>query len=108
MECTARIEGDFSIVSLAGEIDLYCSADARKEILQQLSEEKSVIVDLSQVKYIDSSAIASLVEGLQMAKKSNLNFSLVAVSEPAMQVIKLARLDKVFSIYSTVEDAANH
>ncbi len=107
MECTTKIEGDFSVIYLAGEIDLYCSADARKEILQQLSENKPVVVELSQVNYIDSSAIASLVEGLQMAKKSNLDFSLAAVSEPALQVIKLARLDKVFTIYPTVNDAVN-
>ncbi len=108
MECTTKVEGNFSVISLAGEIDLYCSADARKEILQQLSESKSVVVDLSKVEYIDSSGIASLVEGLQMAKKSNLDFSLAAVSEAAMQVIKLARLDKVFTLYPGINDALKH
>ncbi len=107
MECTTKIEDGFSIIRLAGEIDLYCSADARKEILQQLAENKSVVMDLSEVEYIDSSGIASLVEGLHKAKKSNLVFSLAAVSDPAMQVIKLARLDKVFTIYPNVNDVVH-
>ncbi len=108
MECITKTEGDFSVIYLAGEIDLYCSADARMEILAQLSESRPVIVDLSRVEYIDSSGIASLVEGLQMAKKNKLAFSLAAVSEAAMQVIKLARLDKVFTIHPTVNDATKN
>ncbi len=108
MECITKTEAGFSIITLTGEIDLYCSADARKEILQQLETRQSVVVDLSQVGYIDSSGIASLVEGLQLAKKNNLDFSLAAVSDAALQVIKLARLDKVFTIHPTVKDAVSN
>ena len=61
------------------------------------------MVDLSQVTYIDSSGVASLVEGYQTAKKSDLKFALVGVSEPAMSVLELARLDKVFPIHADIE-----
>ncbi len=105
MECNIKQQGNCSIISLSGEIDLYCSADARKAILSELGQLKSVLIDLSAVKYIDSSAVASLVEGFQMAKYSGLNFSLVAVSNEALQVLKLARLDKVFTFYDSVSDA---
>ena len=107
MECNIKKEGKNSVISLAGEIDLHCSSDARKAILSELGKAQSVLVDMSEVKYIDSSAIASLVEGFQMAKHSELNFSLVNVSEEAMQVLKLARLDKVFTIHDSVTDAIN-
>jgi len=105
MECKIEKKEQHSIVTLAGEVDLHCSAEARKSILSQISEMKHVMVDLSQVKYIDSSAIASLVEGIQMAKHANLKFSLISVSNEAMQVLKLARLDKVFSIFSNEDEA---
>ena len=52
--------------------------------------------------YIDSYSVASLVEGYQTAKKKELLFALVGVSEPAMNVLELARLDKVFPIYPDV------
>ena len=107
MECSIRKEGNSSIISLAGEIDLHCSSDARKAILSELGQERSVMVDMSDVKYIDSSAIASLVEGFQMAKHSNLDFALVNISNEAMQVLKLARLDKVFTIFDSIEEAIN-
>ena len=105
MDIRIETKDKCSIVFLEGEIDLYCSGDARKAILSQIGAMKHVMVDLSQVKYIDSSAIASLVEGIQMARHAELEFSLISVSAEAMQVIKLARLDKVFNIYDTFNDA---
>ena len=108
MEYKVRSEDEHSIVFLEGEVDLHCSAEARKTILSQISVMKHVMVDLSQVKYIDSSVIASLVEGIQMAKHGNIKFSLVAVSNEAMQVLKLARLDKVFQIFNTAEEALTY
>ena len=63
-----------------------------------------MLVDLSQVTYIDSSGVASLVEGFQTAKKMQLRFGLVGVSSAALSVLKLARLDRVFPIHATVKD----
>lgn len=93
-----------SVVTLKGEVDLKHSPDARKVILGNLKRRKHVLVDLSGVEYIDSSGVASLVEGLQYARSNDLGFSLVGVSEAAMNVLRLARLDKVFRIYASVED----
>lgn len=93
-----------SVVTLKGEVDLKHSPDARKVILGNLKRRKHVLVDLSSVEYIDSSGVASLVEGLQYARSNDLGFSLVGVSEAAMNVLRLARLDKVFRIYASVED----
>lgn len=96
-------ESGYAIIELDGEVDLSCSPDARKQILECLSEGKNLLIDLSQVTYIDSSGVASLVEGYQTAKKKSLQFGLVGVSEAAMNVLQLARLDKVFPIHANVE-----
>lgn len=97
----------FSVVILAGEVDLNNSPDARKAILQCLKKEKNVMVDLSAVEYIDSSGVASLVEGFQYARSNDLDFGLVGVSKAAMNVLCLARLDQVFHIYDSLEDSLN-
>ena len=81
-----------------------CSPDARKQILECLGANKDLLVDLSQVSYIDSSGVASLVEGYQTAKKKSLKFGLIGVSDAAMNVLQLARLDKVFPIHATVDE----
>lgn len=94
----------FAVITLKGEVDLKNSPDARKVILNSLKRRKPVLVDLSCVHYIDSSGVASLVEGLQYARSNDLEFSLVGVSEPALNVLRLARLDQVFCIHASLED----
>jgi len=104
MEYKVRNEGNFSILALSGEVDLHYSPEARKQILALLNKNHNVLVDLSAVSYIDSSGIASLVEGFQLARNKQLQFGLVGVSEAAHQVLQLARLDKVFQIRDRISD----
>ena len=96
--------GDVAIIALSGDIDLETSPQVRTALLDCVSLKGTVIVDLAAVSYIDSSGVASLVEAFQNARKGETRFALAAVSEAAMRVLELARLDKVFSIYPTVAD----
>ena len=98
-------EGSFTIITLTGEIDLQTSPEARELILQTLKNNQHVLVEMAEVEYIDSSGIASLVEGFQDAKVRKLNFGLVNISASTRQVLALARLDKIFTIFDTVDDA---
>ncbi len=96
--------GRYTVISLTGEVDLNYSPKAREQILKQLKQKKHLLVDLSAVEYIDSSGVASLVEGFQMARSQQQDFGLVGVSQAAMQVLQLARLDKVFPIFNSLEE----
>jgi anti-sigma B factor antagonist len=87
------------VVRLQGEVDLDRSPAVRKLLLDSIGRKMDVVVDLSEVEYIDSSGIASLVEGLQASNTNGTSFSLVAVSGQVRRVMELARLDKVFSIH---------
>ena len=104
MKYKTREEGGYTVIELDGEVDLSCSPEARKQILQCLEGKKNLLIDLSHVNYIDSSGVASLVEGYQTAKRMTLNFGLIGVSTAAMNVLQLARLDKVFPIHNSVEE----
>ena len=88
-------------------MDLETSPDARKALLEAVAHNRPVLVDLSRVEYIDSSGVASLIEALQQAKKNNRALALVAVSEAALRVLRLARLDKVFPVHGTLEEGLN-
>ena len=92
-----------TVVAFEGDVDLESSPMARKVLLECVEKRKPVLVDLSGVGYIDSSGVASLVESLQSARKMGQDYALVAVSEGALRVLQLARLDKVFTIHDTVE-----
>ena len=96
-----------SVVAFTGEVDLESSPAAREILLKCLESTSKVIVDLSEVSYIDSSGVASLVEALQAAKKNGSQFSLAAASEPTRRVLELARLDKVFTMYDSVDEGLN-
>jgi len=104
-ECTSENQGDYVVVRLKGEVDLSWSQQVRKTILDALGQCGKVGVELSQVSYIDSSGIAALVEGFQNARTKGGKFGLVAASNPVMSVLQLARLDKVFPLFASIEAA---
>lgn len=99
MNYQSHKENQHSIIEIEGEVDLACSPDVRKALLDILESEESLVVNLNAVTYIDSSGIASLVEAYQTAKKKKSGFALISVSDAVMNVLKLARLDQVFPIY---------
>lgn len=103
--CQARDEGAYRIVSVAGEVDLSWSAQIRQAILDGFDARRPVLVELSGVSYIDSSGIASFVEGFQRARKDKLQFGLVAASPAVLSVLKLARLDRVFPLHADLAAA---
>lgn len=104
MDCEVRDEGGAAVVALSGDVDLESSPRVRTALLDCVGAKQRVLVDLSGVSYIDSSGVASLVEAFQTARKSNTRFGLVEVSEAAMRVLELARLDKVFTIHANLAD----
>lgn len=104
MKYAITTRGKIKILSLSGEIDMNSSPTARGVILDMVKARAPIIVDLSAVKYMDSSGVASLVEGLQNAKKLGQDFVLAAPTGSVLGVIKLARLDKVFRIVASVAE----
>lgn len=97
--------GGAKVIAFSGDIDLQTSPDARKALLSLVGQGQPILVDLSGVGYIDSSGVASLVECLQSAKKSGQKLALVSVSEGALRVLQLARLDRVFTICASIDEA---
>lgn len=104
MEMSTRTEGAYTVVELKGEVDLHFSPGLRDQLLSELDDGHPVLVDLGEVGYMDSSGIASLVEAYQLARNNDLDFGLVGVKGPVLQVLQLARLDKVFPIDATVDE----
>ncbi len=104
MQHAVREEQGTLVVSLEGEIDLEQSPKAREVLLDCVGRGQDVLVDLSGVDYIDSSGVASLVEAFQASKKKGTGFALVSVNAPALRVLQLARLDKVFTIHESLTD----
>ncbi|MBN1542301.1 STAS domain-containing protein [candidate division KSB1 bacterium] len=93
-------------VQVAGEVDLYSSPQLRK-ILVALTEKRTtpILVDLAEVRYLDSSGLATLIEGLKQCQRYKGRFMLSGISEEVKQVFELTRLVNVFEIHATVAAA---
>jgi anti-sigma B factor antagonist len=98
-------EHGLAVVAFSGDIDFGSSPEARRVLLDTLENEGGLLVDLAAVAYIDSSGVASLIEAFQSAKGSGSRFALVAVSDAAMRVLRLAHLERVFPIFDSVAAA---
>jgi anti-sigma B factor antagonist len=91
-----------SLISVTGEVDLYTSPELRSAIMDAVpGAAATVAVDLSGVRYMDSSGVATLVEGLRRSRDLDKAFKLVAPSTAVMKVLELAKLDSVFEVISS-------
>ncbi|HXZ19375.1 MAG TPA: STAS domain-containing protein [Candidatus Acidoferrales bacterium] len=107
MQIATRQQGNSTLVDVQGDIDLYNSPEVRKIILEELKEKKvsRLIVNLTGVRYIDSSGVASLVEGLKVSRNMSSRFMLYGLSPAAREVLELSRLIRVFEVYGTEQEA---
>jgi anti-sigma B factor antagonist len=94
-----------AIVDIVGHIDLGSSPALRKTLLECLKGSSRMAANLSQVKYIDSSGIASLLEVLKAARDKQKKFLLIGLTPGVREVLQLTRLTGVFEIYETEEEA---
>lgn len=98
--------GGTKVLGLSGEIDMYSSPELRKALLGIIKKKPTeVIVDLGDVTYIDSSGIATFVEGLKAVRLYNGKLKLAAINDHIMDIFRFAKLDTVFETYDTVNDA---
>lgn len=95
----------FKVVKLSGEVDLHNSRDVKKLLLEHLNALAHIMVDFSELEYIDSSGMATLVEAFNLSKSKNLDFHIVGAKDAPLQVLKLTRLDSIFSLIESMEQA---
>ncbi|MGA3326729.1 MAG: STAS domain-containing protein [Terriglobia bacterium] len=101
-----RILDKVTILDCSGDVDLYSSPRLREALLAEVKAHgPSVLVNMSGVTYIDSSGIATLVEGLQLSRQTKIPFGLFGLRPNARSVLELARLHKVFTIFESEVEA---
>lgn len=65
---------------------------------------RNIILDLSEVKYTDSSGLSSLLVGNRILQEDGGIFVLVSLSDHTMKLIKISQLDSVLNILPTVQE----
>lgn len=106
MKVQVRNVDEVSIIDCSGDVDLYSSTHLREALLNEMRSGKpSVLLNLAGVSYIDSSGIATLVEGLQLSRETKTRFGLYGLRNNARSVLELARLHTVFAIFDNEQEA---
>lgn len=103
---SSRADGPATIVTPVGDVDLTASPLLRQELKKvQAAGPKRLIVDLAAVGYMDSSGLATLVEAMQQARKTGTRIVLCAMTDRVRSIFEIARLDSVFAIAMTLDEA---
>ena len=64
-----------------------------------------IVVNLAEVPYMDSSGVASLVKLLSRTKRQGVVLCLAALTDRVRGIFEITRLDDIFDIQATVEEA---
>ena len=107
MQIAARHLDKITILDISGDIDLATSPELRKALLRELRELKTarVVLNLAAVRYIDSSGVASLVEGLKASRDVGSRLILFGLNRTVREVLQLSKLVKIFEICENEEQS---
>lgn len=101
----SQVDGTF-IVALGGDLDSAQAPELEKAVGQAIAGgQRRIVVDLGQVKFIDSSGLATLIKAFKRVRGAGGNLVLAGLQPPVRRVFDLTRLDKVFDIFAAATDA---
>lgn len=106
MQAREHFQDGLHVVQLSGEIDLRSSPELR-DLLTGHAEQKrpALLLDLSEVEYIDSSGLATMVEYVQRSLTFGGRFGVSGLSDRLRTIFDIARLGEVFPIFTSLDEA---
>ena|SRR5438477_6623529 len=94
------------VLSLAGELDLYNAEEVRGALLDACAGEPEVlVVDLEEVRFIDSTALGVLIEAERSRMAERSGFRLAAPGLETRRALEVSGLDRHFIVHDTVAEA---
>ena len=106
LSLASRTEGDKTVVSVGGEIDVYTAPKLREQIVALVEEgHYHLVVDMEDVEFLDSTGLGVLVGGLKRVRAHDGSLRLVCTQERILKIFRITGLTKVFPIHATVAEA---
>ena len=94
------------VLPLKGEIDLHVSPSVTASLNAMIEKKpRRLVVDLSDVTYIDSAGLAALIQAMQKVEGYGGKFLLAGLQETVRSIFEISRLDQVFQIFPDVHAA---
>jgi anti-sigma B factor antagonist len=106
MNITEKEQGGVAIFVLEGRVDSEGAVDLDLALQTAVTEDKyKIVLDMSQVRYINSAGLRTLADILTQAKENNGFLRLVDLNPKVARVFQIIGFDKFFDIFPTVEEA---
>jgi anti-sigma B factor antagonist len=95
-----------AVLVLQGEVDMSNSPALRAKVLEVFDGSPSVfLIDMTEIGYMDSSGLGTLVEALKWANRKNTKLRLVGANDSVKSVFEISRLTSIFKFCDTQEEA---
>ena len=109
MELTSREDGDITILTVTGDLVIGEPETTFKKTVTALLEEGRVnlLVDLSNVGFLDSSGLGALVRALTQSQKEGGQTKLLNAGPQVRKLLQMTKLDSVFELHSDLEAAVS-
>jgi anti-sigma B factor antagonist len=106
MEIPVERMGDIAIALLSvEELDASNAGEFKRDIAPLLEENMKIVLDLSRLRFCDSSGLGALISCLRKVNANGGDLKLCALSKPVRALFELVRMHKVFDIYNTRDEA---
>ncbi|MCB0730082.1 MAG: STAS domain-containing protein [Ignavibacteriae bacterium] len=101
---------NFSVIKIKFERATLREASSFKKFMERVIAEdgRNLIIDLNDCEFVDSSFFGVLVAGVKRLKALDKKFFLAYNSQNRLPIFSATGLDKVFTVYETVEEAIKH
>ncbi len=106
MDVKVKRTENVTVIEIAGSLNVSNAHQIRQTMIDTIpGESTQVVLNLRDLYFIDSSGLAALVLGLTRARKYQGNLCLCSLQPPVRMIFEMTRLDKVFEIFVSEEDA---
>ena len=105
LSVTQQSVGGLPVLGVRGEVDVYSAPGLKSRISEMLPESSLILVDLSEVAFLDSTGLGALVAARTSAIEAGGNLPLVCDRERILKLFTITGLDQVFQIFQTVDAA---
>ena len=103
-----RTEGEFEIIDVDGEIDVYTAPRLREALVDLVAKGRhNLIIDVERVEFLDSTGLGVLVGGLKRVRSHDGSLDVVCTQDRLLKIFRITGLTKVFGIFETVDAAVS-
>ena len=108
LSISKEVRGEVAVIHAEGDLDVYTAPRLKEAIDAASSAGSRLVVDLTDVHFIDSTALGVLVAAHQRSKSDGHDFRLVVEDPFLLKIFRITGFDGVFSIFSQLNDALSY